>query len=173
MSRARPDGCRLRWLLIDRSVVHDACCYRNPTNGSTAVVSTDVGGGSGRRRVVAEKHRPGRRVTRLDRCVRLRSPGATGGLRRKHVGLRPSRVIRGTTTIPVDSYRLVASDTIYLLGTHARDAVLYVVPAHADRAPPFESLRGLRSWPWSRPQLREPAHATGAIAEPEHLRLII
>ncbi len=46
----------------------------------------------------------------------------------------PSRVIRGATAIPVDSYRLVASDTIYLLGTHARDAVLYVVPSDADRA---------------------------------------
>ena len=44
----------------------------------------------------------------------------------------PSRVIRGTTSIPVDSYRLVARDTIYLLGTHSRDAVLYVVPASTD-----------------------------------------
>ncbi len=55
----------------------------------------------------------------------------------------PSRVIRGTTAIPVDSYRLVASDTIYLLGTHARDAVLYVVPAHADRASAVRVLRAV------------------------------
>ena len=44
----------------------------------------------------------------------------------------PSRVIRGATSIPVDSYRLVAHDTIYMLGTHSRDAVLYVVPAATD-----------------------------------------
>lgn len=44
----------------------------------------------------------------------------------------PSRVIRGATAIPVDSYRLVAHDTIYMLGTHSRDAVLYVVPASTD-----------------------------------------
>jgi len=40
----------------------------------------------------------------------------------------PSRIIRGTTVISVDPYALVAHDTIYLKGTHARDAVLYVVP---------------------------------------------
>jgi hypothetical protein len=40
----------------------------------------------------------------------------------------PSRIIRGTTVIAVDPYALVACDTIYLIGTHSRDAVLYVVP---------------------------------------------
>jgi hypothetical protein len=40
----------------------------------------------------------------------------------------PSRIIRGTAAISVDPYALVASDTIYFIGTHARDAVLYVVP---------------------------------------------
>jgi len=40
----------------------------------------------------------------------------------------PSRIIRGTAQISVDPYSLVARDTIYLIGTHQRDAVLYVVP---------------------------------------------
>jgi hypothetical protein len=40
----------------------------------------------------------------------------------------PSRIVRGTTSIAVDPYRLVARDTIYLMGTHHRDAVLFVVP---------------------------------------------
>src|SRR5918995_5856136 len=38
----------------------------------------------------------------------------------------PSRIIRGTAQISVDPYSLVACDTIYLIGTHSRDAVLYV-----------------------------------------------
>ncbi len=40
----------------------------------------------------------------------------------------PSRVIRGTAVITVDRYSLVARDTIYLIGTHTRNALLYVVP---------------------------------------------
>jgi Family of unknown function (DUF5994) len=40
----------------------------------------------------------------------------------------PSRIIRGTAQTSVDPYSLVACDTIYLIGTHSRDAVLYVVP---------------------------------------------
>lgn len=40
----------------------------------------------------------------------------------------PSRIIRGTTVISVDRYSLVARDTIYLTGTHTRNALLYVVP---------------------------------------------
>jgi Family of unknown function (DUF5994) len=40
----------------------------------------------------------------------------------------PARIIRGQTSITVDAYRLVASDTIYLQGTHSRDAILFVVP---------------------------------------------
>lgn len=40
----------------------------------------------------------------------------------------PSRIIRGNTAVAVNPYALVASDTIYLMGTHSRDAVLYVVP---------------------------------------------
>lgn len=41
----------------------------------------------------------------------------------------PARLIRGSTSIAVDPYRLVAADTIYLKGTHARDAVLFVLPS--------------------------------------------
>jgi hypothetical protein len=40
----------------------------------------------------------------------------------------PSRIIRGSIITSVDPYALVARDTIYLMGTHSRDAVLYVVP---------------------------------------------
>lgn len=40
----------------------------------------------------------------------------------------PSRMIRGNAVTSIDPYRLVASDTIYLIGTHSRDAVLFVVP---------------------------------------------
>ncbi|WP_069407331.1 DUF5994 family protein [Mycolicibacterium holsaticum] len=39
----------------------------------------------------------------------------------------PSRIIRGNTQVSVDPYALVAPETIYLMGTHSRDAVLYVV----------------------------------------------
>lgn len=40
----------------------------------------------------------------------------------------PSRVIRRGVAISVDPYALVTSETLYLIGTHSRDAVLYVVP---------------------------------------------
>jgi hypothetical protein len=39
-----------------------------------------------------------------------------------------SRIIRGTTVTSVDPYTLVAQDTIYLISTHSRDAVLFLVP---------------------------------------------
>lgn len=40
----------------------------------------------------------------------------------------PRRVIRRGVAISVDPYSLVTSETLYLIGTHSRDAVLYVVP---------------------------------------------
>ena len=40
----------------------------------------------------------------------------------------PSRIIRGKAQISVDPYSMLASDTIFLIGTHSRDAVLYLVP---------------------------------------------
>jgi hypothetical protein len=40
----------------------------------------------------------------------------------------PSRIIRDKAQISVDRYTMVASDTIYLIGTHSRDAVPYLVP---------------------------------------------
>jgi len=46
----------------------------------------------------------------------------------------PSRIIRGSAVISVDPYTLVAPDTIYLIGTHARDAVLYIVPPSVSAA---------------------------------------
>ncbi|MGE2689695.1 DUF5994 family protein [Mycolicibacterium pulveris] len=45
----------------------------------------------------------------------------------------PARIIRGNTAVSVDPYALVAADTIYLMGTHSRDALLYVVPPSSPR----------------------------------------
>jgi hypothetical protein len=39
----------------------------------------------------------------------------------------PARVIRRNEMVSLDPYRLVFSETIYLMGTHSRDAVLFVV----------------------------------------------
>jgi hypothetical protein len=45
----------------------------------------------------------------------------------------PARVIRRNEMISLAPYRLVFSDTIYLMGTHSRDAVLFVLsPASSD-----------------------------------------
>ena len=48
----------------------------------------------------------------------------------------PSRVIRGSSVITVDRYSLVARDTIFVVGTHTRNALLFVVPpdTQADHA---------------------------------------
>ena len=59
----------------------------------------------------------------------------------------PSRIIRGNAVTAVDPYTLVASDTIYLQGTHSRDAVLYIVPP---------TVPGRRSSPTSRGVRRAP-----------------
>jgi Family of unknown function (DUF5994) len=40
----------------------------------------------------------------------------------------PTRLLRHSEMVSLDPYRLVFSDTIYLMGTHSRDAVLFVVP---------------------------------------------
>ena len=39
----------------------------------------------------------------------------------------PARIISGSSMVTVDPYRLVFPYTIYLMGTHARAAVLFVV----------------------------------------------
>lgn len=80
----------------------------------------------------------------------------------------PSRIIRGTAVISVDPYAMVARDTIYLVGTHARNAVLYVVPptTHSDAA--LNILRAVSdgSQPMSvsvlRMLIRQSATAAGA-----------
>ncbi len=46
----------------------------------------------------------------------------------------PARIIRGNTAISVDQYSLVSRDTIYVMGTHARNALLYVVPPETTEA---------------------------------------
>ena len=55
----------------------------------------------------------------------------------------PSRIIRGTTVISVDRYSLVARDTIYLVGTHSRKALLYVVPPETATGHARELLRAV------------------------------
>ncbi len=40
----------------------------------------------------------------------------------------PTRIIRRNEMVSLNPYRLVFSDTIYLMGTHSRDAVLFVLP---------------------------------------------
>jgi hypothetical protein len=40
----------------------------------------------------------------------------------------PTRVIRHSAMVSLNPYRLVFGDTIYLMGTHSRDAVLFVLP---------------------------------------------
>lgn len=45
----------------------------------------------------------------------------------------PTRIIRHNEMVSLNPYRLVFSDTIYLLGTHSRDAVLFVLsPASSE-----------------------------------------
>ncbi|WP_425436292.1 DUF5994 family protein [Mycobacterium terramassiliense] len=39
----------------------------------------------------------------------------------------PTRLIRHSEMVSLNPYRLVFSDTIYLVGTHSRDAVLFVL----------------------------------------------
>ena len=40
----------------------------------------------------------------------------------------PPRIIRGNEMVSLNPYRLIFSDTIYLMGTHSRDAILFVLP---------------------------------------------
>ncbi len=40
----------------------------------------------------------------------------------------PARIVRHGEMVSLNPYRLVFSDTIYLKGTHSRDAVLFVLP---------------------------------------------
>ncbi len=40
----------------------------------------------------------------------------------------PARVIRGGAAISVDRYAMVAPDTLYLVGSHSRTALLWVMP---------------------------------------------
>lgn len=40
----------------------------------------------------------------------------------------PSRVIRRGVSVALDPYAMVVRESIYLVGTHSRDAVLYVIP---------------------------------------------
>lgn len=39
----------------------------------------------------------------------------------------PSRIVQRNSTVAVDSYRMTHGDTLYLVGTHSRDAVLFII----------------------------------------------
>jgi hypothetical protein len=71
----------------------------------------------------------------------------------------PSRIIRGTALTTVDPYTLVANDTIYLMGTHSRTAVLFVVPP----AVPVAAVRRV---------LRAVSNTTGAMSVAVLRRLV-
>jgi hypothetical protein len=75
----------------------------------------------------------------------------------------PSRIIRGSVAVSVDPYAMVASDTIYLVGTHSRNAVLYVVPPSSAGAAVHRVLRAVAdaTQPMSVPVLR---HLVGHFA---------
>jgi len=75
----------------------------------------------------------------------------------------PSRVIRANSAISVDQYSLVDRDTIYVMGTHARNALLYVVPPDtaADRAADLLGKVAGTAYPVSVGMLR--AMATGRL----------
>jgi Family of unknown function (DUF5994) len=51
----------------------------------------------------------------------------------------PARVIRRNEMVSLDPYRLIFSDTVYLMGTHSRDAVLFVLSPSS----PGEEVRRL------------------------------
>jgi Family of unknown function (DUF5994) len=45
----------------------------------------------------------------------------------------PTRILRRNDMVSLNPYRLVFTDTIYLMGTHSRDAVLFVLsPSSSD-----------------------------------------
>ena len=78
----------------------------------------------------------------------------------------PSRIIRGTAQISVDPYSLVSCDTIYLIGTHSRDAVLYVVPPTSPGDAAHRLLRAVTEGtkPMSVPVLRHLIRDSAAAA---------
>jgi hypothetical protein len=57
----------------------------------------------------------------------------------------PSRLIRHGAAISVDPYRMVNRETIGLMGTHSRSAVLFVVPPSTSAAVANRMLRLVES----------------------------
>jgi Family of unknown function (DUF5994) len=53
----------------------------------------------------------------------------------------PKRLIRHSEMVSLDPYRLVFSDTIYLMGTHSRDAVLFVLSPSCSGEEPRQLMR--------------------------------
>jgi hypothetical protein len=80
----------------------------------------------------------------------------------------PSRVIRGNKVISIDPYQLVAPDTIYLIGTHSRDAVLFVLPPTSADDAARRVLRAVTDFaqPMSVTMLRQLASQSAPLAQP-------
>jgi hypothetical protein len=68
----------------------------------------------------------------------------------------PARVVRGSTTVAIDAYSLIARDTIYLMGTHHRHSLLYIVPPGAAKLDAYRVLTAVTAAadPLSVPMLR-------------------
>ncbi|HZU47714.1 MAG TPA: DUF5994 family protein [Mycobacterium sp.] len=77
--------------------------------------------------------------------------------------LAPPRIIRGKTVVSVDPYRLHARDTIYLKGTHSRDAVLFVLAPSSGSSAVSQVLRTVSesTQPMSVAGLRQLLHRAG------------
>lgn len=56
-------------------------------------------------------------------------------------GSAPSRIIRHNSAVTVDPYQMVDRELIYLMGTHSRNAVLFVLPPSSDEEVARRTLR--------------------------------
>ncbi|WP_375481879.1 DUF5994 family protein [uncultured Mycobacterium sp.] len=81
--------------------------------------------------------------------------------------LAPPRIIRGKAVVSVDPYRLHARDTIYLKGTHSRDAVLFVLASSSGTATVRQVLRTVAesTQPMSVDGLRQLLHRTSPVVD--------
>jgi hypothetical protein len=68
----------------------------------------------------------------------------------------PTRLIRHGEMVSLHPYRLVFSDTIFLMGTHSRDAVLFVLPpSGSEDAPRFLCEVSARAEPMNAGAMRQ------------------
>ncbi len=68
----------------------------------------------------------------------------------------PARFVRGSSTVAIDAYSMIARDTIYLMGTHNRHSLLYIVPPGATKLDAYRVLTAVAAAanPLSVPVLR-------------------